>query len=214
MIMIKRDNYEKSSTKRNVLSDKEVGRLLGIMESPEERFVVKGLLYTGLRESTFLHMHLSWVDFDYGVIRVPLSQSCMVCKGCVKPRHNKKGDVTKPANTWMPKTEAGARTIPIVPEVRKELEWFFLEQGHKKVMDVYKWRQYLYNIVRDAGKRAKIEHPVFPHALRGTFATILASKGFDIYEVKDVLGWKSIQPSIFYINLAGARIKKSFKEKW
>lgn len=63
-------------------------------------------------------------------------------------------------------------------------------------------------------RAAKIEHHVFPHALRGTFATILASKGFDIYEVKDVLGWKSIHPAIFYINLAGARIKKSFEEKW
>ena len=212
--MVKRDNYEKSSTKRNVLSDKEVDKLLNVLETPEERFVVKGLLYTGLRGGAFLHMQQSWIDFDYGVIRVPLSQRCTTCKKCVEPRHNKKGDIIKQVNTWIPKTEASARTIPIVPEIRKEMEWFFLETGHKKVMDVYKWRQYLYNIVRDAGKRARIDHPVFPHALRGTFATILASKDFDIYEVKDVLGWSSIQPSIFYINLAGARIKKSFKEKW
>ncbi|KXB08681.1 hypothetical protein AKJ59_00665 [candidate division MSBL1 archaeon SCGC-AAA385M02] len=212
--MVNRENYEKSATKENVLTDDEIEALLDAIKTMYEEFVVKGLLYTGLRESAFHHMKESWVDFDRRLIRVPRKQRCMVCDSCKKPRYTKSGNETKAANTWVPKTSAGTRTIPMVPEVQEILDWYFNQQGHKTVIEQYRWRQNLYNTVRKVGKRAKIDHPVFPHALRGTFATILAKKDFDMWEIKDTLGWKTIQPAIFYINLAGEQIKKSFEEKW
>jgi len=212
--MVNRENYEKSATKENVLNDDEIAALLEAIKTQREEFVVKGILYTGLRESAFHHMTRDWLDFDRQLIRVPRKQRCTVCKSCKQARYSKSGNVTKEPDTWVPKTTAGTRTIPMVPEVQPILDWYFNQQNNETVMQQYRWRQDLYNTVKKVAKRTKIKHPVFPHALRGTFATILALKDFDVWEIKDVLGWKTIQPAMFYVSLAGEQIKKSFEEKW
>ena len=201
----------KPKTRENVLEDEEIEALLKAVRTRLEEFVVRVLLYTGLRVSELVHMRLSWVNFSRNRITVPYSQPCK-CESCKRVLTNKKGKVVKPAGVWQPKTEAGAGSIPIVPEARPILEWFFSE--HKTVMEAFPWRQNVNNFLKRVAVRAAIKHPVFPHALRGTFATLLASKGFDVFEVKDALRWKTIRPAIFYVRLAGERLKRSFDEKW
>ena len=206
-----RTNFQKPKTIKNRLSTQEVDHFKKAAKDPREVFLVYVLLYTGMRISELIHMKVSWINFERNVITIPESQPCR-CQECKDPLHNRKGKVTKPANTWKPKTSSSARVIPIVPEVDEVLKNFFSK--HKAVMDVIPSRGSAHHTLKIVAKRAGIKHPVFPHALRGTFATMLAIKHFGVFELKDALGWKTIAPAEFYIRLVGEEMKQVFKEKW
>ena len=206
-----RESTGKSKTRENVLSQDEIDGLLEAVDTRLEDFVVRGLLYTGLRVSELVHVRKDWIDLDRWTLTVPESQPCK-CRDCKRVLRNRKGEVIKPARTWKPKTKSGERTIPLVPEVREILEWFFNE--HNAVMDVFPYRQYINYTLDDVVDSARIGHPVFPHALRGTFATMMAERGFDIWEIKDTLGWKTIAPAEFYVRIAGERLRRAFEKKW
>jgi len=197
-----RVNFEKPHTRENLLGPREISRILEIprlnMDKPA-LFAFKVLLYTGLRVSEFIHMRRSWVDLDAGVITVPSRQRC----NCMECSYKGK-------RYWTPKTQASVRTIPIVPEVRGLLKEFFKE--HEAVLEVYPSRQYVNNALRRLERRSGVK--LFPHALRGTFATMLAVKGFTPFEIKDTLGWASIDVAVEYIKLSGSTLKRAFKQKW
>ena len=207
----KREDYRKPKTRENVLEEEEIEKLLAAVKTKLEEFIVKVLLYTGLRVSELIHLRRDWVDFKHEKISVPERQPCG-CETCERVLRNKKGKITKPSGFWQPKTPEGAGTIPMVPEVKPILKWFLNQ--HEEVMNVFPYRQYINNTLKKVVKRVKLGHPVFPHALRGTFATILADKDFDVFEIKDALRWKTIQPAIFYVKLSGERLKRVFGEKW
>ena len=122
------------------------------------------------------------------------------------------GEVTKPSGVWKPKTVEAIRAIPIVPEVEGILREFFSK--HEEVMELIPSRGAAYYRVKGIAKRASIKHPVFPHVARGTFATLLARKDFNAFEITSIMGWKSIKTAEAYIKLAGAAIKQAFKKKW
>ena len=82
------------------------------------------------------------------------------------------------------------------------------------VMAVIPNRIAAYKIIRSMSERIGISHKVFPHALRGTFATILAAKNFNVWEIMDALGWTSAKTAEIYIRFSAARVSKAFKEKW
>ena len=69
-------------------------------------------------------------------------------------------------------------------------------------------------LIKEISKRAKLEKQVFPHSLRGSFATILAGKGFDTFSIIRSMGWRNIRMADTYINLTPNMILKTFKEKW
>ena len=209
--MTTRTDFTKSKTIENRLSPQEVDRFKKAAKDLCEVFLVYVLLYTGMRVSEVVHMKLSWVNFDRGIITIPESQPCR-CQECKAALYNRKGKMTKPADTWKPKTSSSARVIPVVPEVEDVLKSFFSK--HKVVMDVVPSRGSAYHTLKVVARRAGIKHPVFPHALRGTFATMLAVKKFGVFELKDALGWKTIAPAEFYVRLAGEEMKQVFKEKW
>jgi len=197
----------KSKTLENLLGEEEIGKILRYLEregSFLEEFCFKVLLYTGMRVSEFVHMRKSWVDFNRNLIIIPEKQSCK-CKEC-----RKKGYI------WRPKTKDAVRNIPIVPEIRGLLRAFF--NRFNSVMDLFEGktppRVLVYNILRELGENVGLKHRLFPHALRGTFATILASKGFGEWEIKSALGWRSIDVATMYIKISGRRLLKAFEEKW
>jgi len=189
----------KPRTKENLLRDREITALLGLRKDEFEDFAFRVLLYTGLRVSEFVHMRRSWVDLGAGVITVPERQRC----SCMECRYAGR-------EFWTPKTAASARTIPIVPEVRGVLRDFF--RDHEAVLEVFPSRQYVNNALKRLGRRAGVR--LFPHALRGTFATMLAERGFTPFEIKDALGWASIDVAVEYIKLSGSTLKRAFEEKW
>ena len=128
----------------------------------------------------------------------------LICRSCYECET--KGKV------WKPKTKRSARSIPIVPEIRQLLQDFFSK--HVSVMTVISNRIAAYKILRSLGERTGLDHRLFPHALRGTFATILAAKDFNRDEIQEALGWTSSRTAEDYIRISAARLTKAFKTKW
>ena len=217
----------KSKTKDNLLTEDELVALLNAINTFNESLLVYGLGFTGMRVSEFIHLSREWVDWDRDLIVIPERQRCgCLSNGCQKPRYDRKGKVIKQPGYWMPKTKNAIRSIPIVPELKPLLQKFFSK--YSCVMELIPSRGMAYYIIRDLGVRAGIPHPVFPHAIRGTFATLLASgsrpwrknpakrhvKPFTPFEIKDTLGWSKVQTADDYIRLSAQMIKTTFEEKW
>jgi len=190
----------KSKTRENLLDDAEIESIKSAAKDPAERFLVWTLIYTGMRISELIHMRDSWLDWDKSLIRIPESQACS-CSEC-----KTKGEV------WKPKNRQSARSIPIVPEARQPLQDFFSK--HASVMPTIPNRVAAYEIIRFLGRRAKIKHRVFPHSLRGTFATLLAAKDFNSFEIMSLLGWRSAKTADHYIQLSAYRVIKAVEQKW
>jgi len=145
-------------------------------------------------------MRDSWIDWDKGLIRIPESQSCNCSECKIKD------------GVWKPKNPQSARAIPIVPELRQILQDFL--SMHASVMVTIPNRVAAYDIIRSLAERARIKHGVFPHALRGTFATVLATKDFTTPEITEAMGWISWKTAEIYIQLSASRVIKAVAEKW
>lgn len=175
--------------------------LLKSINTKTEELIIKGLLYTGMRAGELFHLIRRWVDFGTGMIYIPEKQKCE-CTECVRER---KG-------IWTPKTEQAIRGIPIVPEFEDILKVFL--ENHSSMSEIIIDRTHIWKIVKRVSKRAGIEHNVFPHAIRATFANILVDKEYDIFAITEVLGWKNIATADKYIRSRGGRARKAFREKW
>jgi len=202
---------KRPKTLENVLTTEEVDLLKQNAVSVREKLIVNGLLYTGMRINEFIHLNRDWIDFKAHHIRIPGSMPCQ-CRYCGVPEVNSKGKITRPAGVWRPKTVQGARLIPIAPEVLPWLKEYF--GTFKSVMQMIPSRGSAHYHLKMTAQRAGITHPVFPHALRGTFASTLAMKGFDPFEMKEIMGWKGIEASSSYVRLFGDHIQKVFDKKW
>jgi len=199
----------KPHTRDYILTDSEIRRVKKSLRTDTERLVVLGLLYTGMRISEFVHFRKNWIKWSEEVIRIPRQQPCS-CYECKKVLVNKKGEVTKPSGVWKPKTIDSARVIPIVPEIEQIFREYF--KHHNSIMESVSSRVYAWMILKNVERRSGIK--LFPHMLRGTFATLLAAKGFTVEEIKETLGWRSFKTADEYIKLSGARVKRAMKEKW
>ncbi|MCD6138799.1 MAG: site-specific integrase [Deltaproteobacteria bacterium] len=182
----------------NILEDYEIDALLRSCISFEEELVIRGLLYTGMRISEFIHMNNDWIDWRSEIIYIPEKQkcNCYECRGM-----------------WRVKTKDAVRPIPILPEVRHIFITYF--NKHYAIMETIPNRVYAWRIVKTVAKRANVKHRVFPHVLRATFATILGEKGFSENKILRVLGWKKRSSTVdVYVRPRPEAIKREFEEKW
>jgi len=213
-IKVKRGKWKRGAkTKRNVLNDYEVSKLLKACRSLTERLVVYTLLYTGMRVSEFIHMKWNWIKS--GFIMIPESQPCTLHSECRRRRKVKDWSTRRKIfikNLWRVKVPDAARSIPILPEVKPVLNQFFKQ--HKAVSEVVPDRVEAWKIVKRVARRAKLNKRIFPHVLRGTFASILAGKDFDALSIQGILGWKSVKTADEYIKISPQRLMKMMKEKW
>ncbi len=76
-----------------------------------------------------------------------------------------------------------------------------------------KWKQMsrsaVENIIRDAGIKAWITNPVWPHKLRHTFATSLLRRWWNIYYIKELLGHKYITTTQTYLSATNDDLRKT-----
>jgi len=210
----------------HILTPEERRKVLNSITNEQEELVIKGLLFTGMRVSEFLHMRKDWIDFKGGLIHIPYRIDCKCSDSCRKAKYKRyKKDkntgekvkldvpvITKPSNTWQCKTKRAARTIPLLPQVKDVLKRHFSE--YNSIMDVLFNRINIWRILKDMEKRAKIQHMLFPHMLRATFASVLAELGFDAFMIQSILGWSSITMAQVYVMLSGKAIKDEFNKKW
>ncbi len=193
----------KPKSRDNVLTPKERERLVEAAKTDEEILAVKGLLYTGMRVSEFLHFKGEWIDWGKGIITIPLEEKCS-CYECSSKGSHK--------GVFRVKTSHASRTIPILPETKDLFRNFFSQ--YECILDFLYNRVNIWKAVKVVGERARISHKVFPHSLRSSFASLMADRGFDAFTIQAVLGWKSIDIANLYVKMSGTAIKDKFKELW
>lgn len=193
---------------------------LGFSLEAEFAIMMSGRL--GMRAGEIAHITEEWVDWRDSMIRVPRHYDCEkgkdggVCgycrnlaKGMIGSR-DELGPEDLPeveAAMWQPKTEAAARPIPFDQSVRVELvmERFFEHFGQ--------WTLSRTGVNRRVAKAARAangidEADVYPHALRATAATGLASELTSI-ELQSMFGWEQIETAQKYVRISGERLKNS-----
>ena len=76
-----------------------------------------------------------------------------------------------------------------------------------------KWKQMSRNaveaIIKDAGIKAWLTNPVWPHKLRHTFATSLLRRWWNIYYIKELLGHQHITTTQTYLSATNTDLKKT-----
>jgi len=92
------------------------------------------------------------------------------------------------------KTKAAQRSIPIIsPRLEAVLKaWFSMHD------DVPYTKSGIWRMVNRVARRAKIEHRVYPHALRATFASLLGHK-VTAPTLMYIAGWSQLKTSEIYV---------------
>ena len=174
-----------------VLEADQVRALLQEAQGVEDRLILQLMLYVGLRVSEVAHLNNSWVKGDE--IRIPLSQTCD-CINC------KSGE-------WKAKSKASNRVIPVPVSIMRDLTEYLRQSPRGFTLT----RQALWWKIKQMSKRANIRvrglssDTIYPHVLRATCATILASKGMSVAALCYVMGWQSIEVGQHYISIAKAK---------
>lgn len=180
---------------RQPLEKEELHELLtvAIDHDPVHSFTTQVLAYTGMRASELSHLQEDWIDYQEELIRVPASSICL--RSCCD-------------NEWTPKTEAGARTIP----VREDLIELNTDVWGS-IRDVFKWRSNIRTSRQTIGNRidrieseTDIKKPVTPHVLRHTYGTLLAERGASVEYIKQTMGHARLSSADTYIQYSGRRL--------
>ena len=200
-------------SKDDILMKEEIDDLIKACKNPNEKFIVTTLIYSGMRVGEFTHMKKEWIRWQEGKIVVPQKETCdRYC--CQYSKHKKiirkkkKKERIRIDGLWNPKTKEGARDIPLVNEEIKEVlrNWFNNHEGVKMT------RIGVYKLLQRVAGRVKILKKVYPHSLRATFASIMASKGVSAASIQAIMGWKSFATAQSYVKAMEA--SKEIMEKW
>lgn len=168
----------------DVLSPAEVERLLAATEGSEplarrDRAILELLYAAGLKVSELTALEDDHVLAEAALVRVsgrgarerlvPLGREAVTC--LERYRRHSRPELVGP--------ESGAI--------------FFLSSRGRALSRMTVWK-----IIRTAARRAGLERPVSPHALRHTFATHLLDGGADLRDVQQLLGHAHISTTQIY----------------
>jgi len=74
-------------------------------------------------------------------------------------------------------------------------------------------RRYVWAMMRRYSRRAGLEHPANPHALRHTYATELLREGFDLRQVQELLRHSNIQTTSVYLHVFDHELQRKIWER-
>lgn len=142
---------------------------------------------TGCRASEAANCDIDDLDFDEQVVR-------LMGKGG-KQRLVPFGSFAKHAleqylTYGRPPLEGKAKQV-------RERRALFLNMRGKRLS-----RQSVWEIIKRAGGRAHIRHPLHPHTLRHSFATHLIQGGADVRTVQELLGHASVKTTQIYTHIS------------
>lgn len=170
------------------LNSTEAVNLLNECKNPREYAMIMLLLNNGLRVSELINLEFEDYDKDNQTITI-----------------TRKGGLRK--------------TIPISNEVNYAISKYliyrknagctklFVSNGGNKMST-----NSIDRTIKKLKNKANIETNISAHSLRRTLATDLHKSGYDIKEIKDVLGHKSINTTAIYIKDEDENIRKVVKE--
>lgn len=153
--------------------------------------------FCGMRDGELSHMKKTW--WDGSIIRIPKNEPCS-CSECRKRQHYD--------GLWYPKTDRGARMIPVNPAYRNVIDTFFNSHQEFGISRIRIWQR-----LKAMQKRAGVKGNVFPHALRGTYITDLLGKGVPDSVVAELVGHKNIATTSGYKRFSRGVLERILKEK-
>ena len=179
------------------LSEEEMTLLIGSVVGDEprqlrDRAVLEFLYATGARVSEVCGLNLSDLDMESSLVR-------LFGKGS-KERVVPFGSIAHGAlGQWL---ASGRYALePAQWRRRDDAQAVFLANRGARIS-----RQVIFNIVREAGQRAKIDRDISPHALRHSCATHLLDHGADLRIVQEMLGHASISTTQVYTLVSQERL--------
>ena len=173
----------------HALNPDQIQQLVTSCQTLEEKTLVKLPLYCGLRSGEVAHLRASWITPE-GHLKVPREQPCN-CWECSQSKHS---------GHWQPKTKAGARTLPIPPQLYPDLMAFLKKSPEGCGLT----RVNVYHHIKHSLKVAGLSNS-YPHSLRATCLTILAANGMSAPALAAFAGWGNLAVAQSYIDLTMAQ---------
>lgn len=187
--------------KREPLDDDEKDELLDAAggASLDKEFTVRVLVFTGLRAAELAHMQEGWILWNDERVRVPPHEPCE-CSDCRQKAGSSSSRTIE--DYWRPKTDMGARTIP----VRDPATWRVMRQFFKRNAEYGVTRQTVSDRVRDVAEESGLMKKVTPHVLRHTYGTMIAANGATAQYIRQTMGHEDLSAASDYIRYVGRQL--------
>ena len=153
-----------------------------------DRAILELLYASGLRAAELVGARLENLDLEQGIIRV-----------------TGKGNKTRIVPVGSRAREVLTRYLEIarLKLVKKRTGSVLFLSNRGGGLTTHR----VWEIVRDAAKRAGLETRVYPHLVRHSFATHLLSNGADLRVIQEMLGHADISTTEIYTHVDSARLK-------
>lgn len=188
----------------------------------ESRLILFAAGRLGMRSGEICHLQESWIDWRNDMIEIPRHHTCTkgkdggICGNCRQAakqmcEYNEGLDMdTAESLMWGPKTESGAREIPLNATERAAIavEEFFDHYDAVRISQSTICRR-----VNTIAEEAVGLDPdtTYPHCLRSTAASHWAARGLNAINLKSLMGWSDFQVALNYIESSGERTAQSLR---
>jgi integrase/recombinase XerD len=177
----------------DTLREDEVDRLLGAPwdDTPlgfRNRAILETFYATGARAAEIAGLRLEYLDLQEGTARI-------IGKGNKERLVLLGGSAIGSLRRYL----AEGRPAFVRPRSGGEV---FLSRLGRRLTTVQIW-----NIVKEAARRAGLDRRIYPHLLRHSFATHLLGRGADLRVIQELLGHASISTTEIYTHVDAARLQ-------
>ena len=173
----------KKKTLPNVLSQKEIKKIIGSITNIKHKSIISLIYSAGLRRSELIHMKISDIDSTRMVIKISDS----------------KGNKDRYVNL-------SDKVLEMIRQYYKKYHpkyWLFESPDGKQYS-----ASSIRNIFEKAKQKAGINKPITLHGLRHSYATHLHERGIDIRAIQELLGHNSIKTTEIYTHVSKKRINQ------
>jgi len=178
-----------------ILSTEEVDKIitsidLSLNNGERNRTIIECLYSCGLRVSELINLKISEINFSDEYVKV-------IGKG-------NKERITPINNNLITYFKNYIHEIRSKIKIdKKNSDYLFLNRRGKKISRVL-----VFNIVKEACKKAGIKKNISPHTFRHSFATHLVEGGADLRAVQEMLGHSNITTTEIYTHLDTKYLKE------
>jgi integrase/recombinase XerD len=182
----------------DTLREDEVAELLGAPwdDTPlgfRNRAILETFYASGARAAEITGLRLEYLDLKEGTARI-------IGKG------NKERQLLLGRNAVAALARYISEGRPVLVRARSGGEVFLNRLGGK-LTTVQIW-----NVVKEAAKRAGLQRRIYPHLLRHSFATHLLGRGADLRIIQELLGHASISTTEIYTHVDAARLQNIHRQ--
>lgn len=112
---------------------------------------------------------------------------------------------------WSPKTSQASRSIPYDFDVRLQI---VIERFKDEYSIFPKSKSTINRLVNKAHEQSKIKRRIYPHCLRATAATTMASRNISPHALMAIMGWSDLDTARTYISASEESAAKEIRSKY